>query len=68
MSVLTTKQRNKEPNSAFGLPKLRKFPLTNISHDEDAKGRARQAYNKGKITGAQLAEVDRKANKRIKGS
>jgi len=32
MSKLTTAERNKLPVSAFGLPKLRKFPLIDKEH------------------------------------
>lgn len=31
-SALSTKERDKLPDSAFGIPELRKFPLTDANH------------------------------------
>lgn len=53
------------PKSAFGLPGQLKYPVDTDAHAIDAKSRAKQQYNKGKLTGAQLRQIDAKANHRL---
>ncbi len=63
MTKLTTKARNAEPKSDFGLPAERKYPMPNASHAANAKSRATQQAAKGNLTPAQHAAIDAKANK-----
>lgn len=63
MATLTTKARNKLPKKDFGLPKSEKYPMPDKSHAANAKARAQQMYNKGKLSGANLSKIDAKANK-----
>ena len=63
MAKLTTKKRNKLKPSTFGLPKEKKYPMPDKSHAGNAKARASQQYNKGKLSEAKKAKIDRKADK-----
>lgn len=50
------------PNSAFAGPD-RSYPVFDKSHAENAKSRATQMVNKGKLSPASKAKIDTKANK-----
>jgi hypothetical protein len=63
MATLTTKKKNAEPNSDFGLPEKRKFPMPDASHARNAKARASQAENAGKLSAADKKKIDSKADK-----
>jgi hypothetical protein len=63
MAELTTKQRNREPKSDFGLPEEHKYPMPDKSHARNAKARASQQVKKGNLTGAEKAKIDRKADR-----
>jgi hypothetical protein len=62
MAKLTSKQRNKLPNSAFAGPD-RSYPVNDRSHAANAKARAQQQFNKGNISKTELSRIDSKANK-----
>jgi hypothetical protein len=62
MAKLTTKQRNNLPKSKFALPGG-KYPVNDKAHARNAKARASEMYNKGKLSAGQKAKVDAKANK-----
>lgn len=64
---LSTSRRNKLKSSTFGLPKSRKYPMPDRSHAANAKARASEMFNKGKLSASQKAEIDRKANRKLKG-
>lgn len=63
MAVLKAKQRNKLKKSTFGLPGERKYPMPDKSHAANAKARATQMVNKGKLSPASKAKIDAKANR-----
>ncbi len=63
MATLTEKQRDKLPDSKFGLPDEHKYPMPDKSHARNAKARASQAENAGRITAAEEKKIDRKADK-----
>jgi hypothetical protein len=63
MAKLTTKSRNKLPKSEFGLPKEGKYPMPDASHAANAKARATQMVEKGKLSESAKAKIDAKANK-----
>lgn len=65
MAKLTAAKRKKVPKSEFGLPKERKYPMPDKSHAVNAKARATQMVKKGKLSKAQEAKIDAKANKII---
>lgn len=63
MGIISEAMRKKEPASDFGLPGARKYPMPDPSHAANAKARATQMVNKGKLSPAQKAKIDAKANK-----
>ena len=63
MATLSEKQRDKLPDSTFGLPEEHKYPMPDKSHARNAKARASQAQNAGRITAAEERKIDRKADK-----
>jgi hypothetical protein len=67
MSTLSEKQRDKLPKSEFGLPEERKYPMPDKSHARNAKARASQAQDAGRITAAEEKKIDRKADKVLGG-
>jgi hypothetical protein len=63
MAELSTKKRNAEPKSEFGLPDERKYPMPDKAHARNAKARASQQEKKGNLTAAEKKKIDRKADK-----
>lgn len=63
MAKLTTKSRKSLPKSDFGLPDERKYPMPDKSHAANAKARATQMVNKGKLSKSAEKKIDAKANK-----
>jgi hypothetical protein len=63
MGTLTEKQRDKLPDSKFGLPDEHKYPMPDKSHARNAKARASQQEEKGTITAKEKAQIDRKADR-----
>ncbi len=61
MIKLTTNARKKLPKSDFALPG-RRYPVEDDAHARDAKARASQSYNAGRLSSAEKAKVDRKAD------
>lgn len=68
MSKLTAAKRNKIPESEFGLPKQRKYPMPDVSHAKNAKARASQMANKGKLSESTKQKIDAKADRVMKKS
>lgn len=66
MSKLTTKERSKLPKSEFGLPGKRAYPMPDAAHAKNAKARASEMANKGKISESTKDKIDAKANKILK--
>jgi uncharacterized protein DUF6582 len=63
MPDLDQKKRDSLPDSKFGLPEERKYPMPDKAHARNAKARASQQQNKGRITAAEEKKIDRKADK-----
>ena len=63
MAKLTAKTRNKIPKKEFGLPGERKYPIEDKSHARNAKSRASEMENKGKLSPASKAKIDAKADR-----
>lgn len=63
MTKLTSRQRAKLPKSDFGLPGSEKYPMPNKSHAANAKARASEMENKGKLSASSKAAIDAKANR-----
>jgi hypothetical protein len=63
MAELSTRKRNAEPKSDFGLPDERKYPMPDKSHARNAKARASQQEEKGNLSAADKKKIDRKADR-----
>ena len=63
MAELTEKKRKSLKPSQFGLPDEKKYPMPDKAHAGNAKARASQQQNKGRITAAEEAKIDRKADR-----
>lgn len=62
MAELKSKTRNALPKTSFGLPGPRKYPMPNKEHAANAKARATQMMEKGKLSPSAKATIDAKAN------
>ncbi len=62
MAKLTTKARKALPASTFAGPN-RSYPVPDKSHARNAKARASQAANAGRISGSTKARIDAKADR-----
>lgn len=67
MAKLTAAKRNKLPKSDFGLPGREAYPMPDKSHAANAKARATQMENKGKLSSSAKSKIDAKANKILGG-
>ena len=61
MAKLTTKARKALPTSKFAGPD-RSYPVEDASHARNAKARASQQHNAGRLSGAAERSIDRKAD------
>ena len=62
MAKLTTKARDKLPGGKFAGPG-RSYPVPDASHAKNAKARASEMANKGKLSKGEEAKIDAKANR-----
>jgi hypothetical protein len=63
MSKLTSAARNKIPTKKFGDPQDRKYPIENRSHAIDAKARAKEMLDAGRLTQAKYNEIISRADR-----
>lgn len=63
MAILTSKARNTLPPKEFGLPGKKAYPMPDKAHAANAKARATQMENAGKLSSASKAKIDTKADK-----
>ena len=68
MAKLTSKVRNKLKSKVFGLPDERKYPMPDRSHAANAKARATQMENAGKLSKEEKKKIDAKANRILKNT
>ncbi|HEY5255384.1 MAG TPA: DUF6582 domain-containing protein [Acidobacteriaceae bacterium] len=66
MAKLTTAKKKAEPKSDFGLPGKRKYPMPDATHARNAKARASQEEDAGKLSAADKKKIDSKADKVLK--
>jgi len=66
MAKLSTSKKSAEPKGECGLPEERKYPMPDAAHAKNAKARASQAENAGKLSAADKKKVDSKADKVLK--
>ena len=62
MAELSTNARKHLPKSKFAEPDKRAYPIEDKAHARNAKARASQAQNAGRMSKAEEAEIDRKAD------
>jgi hypothetical protein len=67
VGTLTAAKRKRIPESEFGLPGSRKYPMPDKSHAANAKARATQMVKKGKLSEADAAKIRAKANRKLGG-
>lgn len=67
MSKLNAKRRNALPKSDFSLPDSRKYPVDTKARAANAKARATQMENKGKLSESAKSKIDAKANRVLDG-
>lgn len=65
MAKLKAKARNALPAADFGMPGSRKYPMPDKTHAANAKARASQAENAGRISPSTKAKIDAKANRKL---
>jgi hypothetical protein len=66
MAELKTKTRNKLPKKDFAEPDKRAYPIEDKPHAANAKARASQAVNAGRMSKAEEARIDKKADAVLK--
>ena len=66
MAQLSRRRRKKLRKNQFALPGSRRFPVHDRAHAANAKARATQMYNKGKISKSTRDKVHARANKTLK--
>jgi hypothetical protein len=66
MAELNTNARENLPKSKFAEPDKRKYPIEDKAHARNAKARASQAQNAGRISKAEEAKIDKKADAVLK--
>jgi hypothetical protein len=62
MARLDEKARDKLPAKAFAEPEKRAYPIEDKAHARNAKARASQAVKAGRMSKAEEARIDRKAD------
>jgi hypothetical protein len=67
MAKLSTKSRKELPKKDFAGPD-RSYPIEDKAHARNAKARASQAVNAGRMSKAEEQKIDRKADSKLKGS
>ena len=67
MAKLKTSTRDKLPAKAFAEPEKRAYPVEDKPHARNAKARASQAVKAGRMSKAEEAKIDRKADAVLKG-
>jgi hypothetical protein len=68
MAELKDKIRNKLPAKDFAEPDKRAYPIEDKAHARNAKARASQAVKAGRMSKAEEAKIDKKADKVLKKS
>jgi hypothetical protein len=62
MTHLTKMARDALPDSAFGLPETRAYPMSDAVHARNAKARAADECNRGILSPDDRARIDAKAD------
>jgi len=65
MAKLDTSKRDKLPARDFAEPEKRAYPVEDAAHARNAKARATQAVKAGRMSKAEKAKIDKKADAKI---
>lgn len=65
MARLSSRRRKRLPKSSFGLPGSRSYPMHDRAHAINAKARAKQQLNKGKLSRSSYNKIVAKANRKL---
>jgi len=65
MAKLTARGRRRLKKSSFGLPGRRAYPMHDRSHAANAKARAKQQLNKGRLSRSAYNRIVAKANRKL---
>ena len=60
---ISSKEHKSLPAADFGLPGKKAYPMPDKSHAANAKSRATEMVDKGKLSSGSKAKIDAKANK-----
>ncbi|WBO23864.1 hypothetical protein [Sphingomonas abietis] len=66
MAKLSKSDRDALPKSKFAKPEKRAYPIENEAHAKNVKARASQAVKAGRMSKAEEAKIDKKADAVIK--
>jgi hypothetical protein len=66
MAELNAEDRKKLPKSKYAEPEKKAYPIEDKAHARNAKARASQAQNAGRMSKAEEAKIDRKADAVLK--
>jgi hypothetical protein len=66
MAKLSTRSRDKLPAKDFAEPKKRAYPIEDKPHARNAKARASQAVKAGRMSKAEAAKINKKADAVLK--
>jgi hypothetical protein len=66
MAELSTEDRKKLPKSKYAEPEKKAYPIEDKAHARNAKARASQVQNAGRMSKAEEARIDRKADAVLK--
>lgn len=67
MAKLDAAERKEIPKKEFGLPGSRKYPMPDDSHAANAKSRAKQQLDAGRLSSSQYDSIVAKANRKLAG-
>jgi len=67
MAKLRADARDKLPKSKFAEPDKRAYPVEDKAHARNAKARASQAVQAGRMSKTEEAKIDKKADAVLKG-
>jgi hypothetical protein len=62
---MTADRRRSLPESSFGMPAERKYPMDTPGRAQNAKGRAEQQFERGNISRSTRDRIDAKADRKL---
>jgi len=65
MAKLDTSKRDKLPAKDFAVPATRAYPVEDAAHARNAKARSSQTVKAGRMSKAEKAKIDKKADAKL---